>query len=198
MANKLIIVLCALAFGIGIVLWDTNVPSDFSEDSPNAQREEISNFFFTSLDGRNHNLHDFHGKILFINGWFSRCPPCVKEMPEFLELAHKHPDDMVFIALSVDKSKADMLRYIESLPEKTHALTKLDNVFFVHDEGKVISQNLLKIRGFPETVIIDREGRKLYKIHGVIDWLGPKVEKIFSKHSLPDEQDLIHTHDNAL
>jgi thiol-disulfide isomerase/thioredoxin len=181
MPQKLIIILCALVFGMGVAFWGSGAPSDFTANTPATEREEIGNFFFTSLDGEYHALPDFHGKIVFINGWFTRCPACTTEMPELLELAQRHPDDMVFIALSVDRSKADMLRYLERLPEETQALTRLNNVFFVHDEGNLITRTVLNMRGFPQTAIVDREGRQLYKIKGVIDWLGPEMEKIFSR-----------------
>lgn len=197
MSQKLIIILCALAFGIGVALWGANTSQNFAEDNSITERTAINNFFFTSLDGENHALHDFRGKIVFINGWFTMCPPCIKEMPELLGLAKKHPDNMVLVALSVDKNKAAVLRYLERLPEETRALTKLDNVFFVHDEGNLISRGSLNMKGFPETVIVDREGLQLYKIRGVIDWLGPKVEKIFSKQSLPDNQALKHTNETV-
>ena len=55
---------------------------------------------------------------------------CRREMPEFLALAQEHPDDMVFIALSVDPRKPDLLRYLDRLPEETKKATQADNVYF--------------------------------------------------------------------
>ncbi len=198
MPQKLIIIFSTLVFSLGLILlMITDTTPNLAENPPASEREEIKDFFFTSLDGTKHALSDFRGKIVFINSWFTRCPPCRKEMPELLELAHKHPEDMVFIALSVDREKAAVQRFISGLPEKTRAQTKSKNVFFIHDEGSLISRKSLGVKGFPETIIVDREGRQLYKIKGIINWLGPKVERLFSKQSSPNDQVLEHTHDSS-
>jgi len=197
MSQKLIIILCALAFGIGLASWNTTPPSALVESNLTEGKTKVKNFAFTSIDGRKRVLSDFHGKTVFINSWFTHCPPCIAEMPQLLQLAQKHSDDMVFIALSIDRNVADLQRYLSRLPRNTRALTEKDNVFFVHDDGNIISGTMLGVKGFPQTIIVNHEGHQLQKIKGAIDWLSPKVEKIFSEQPLPDVQPLKHTNKNA-
>jgi thiol-disulfide isomerase/thioredoxin len=60
-------------------------------------------------NSQNGKLNDLYGKIVVVDVWASWCVPCLKSMPEFNTLAqeYKNNEDVVFISLSIDSSKAD-------------------------------------------------------------------------------------------
>ena len=55
---------------------------------------------------------EFKGKGVLIALFGHRCPPCLKEIPEFIELTNKHKDknDLAIIAIEVQSYPADALK----------------------------------------------------------------------------------------
>jgi thiol-disulfide isomerase/thioredoxin len=53
---------------------------------------------------------EYKGKAVFIALFGHRCPPCLKEIPEFIELTNKHKDDLAIIAIEVQNYPADAVK----------------------------------------------------------------------------------------
>jgi len=45
------------------------------------------------------NFHEFKGKAILLTLFGHRCPPCLKEIPEFIELTNEHKDDLEIVAI---------------------------------------------------------------------------------------------------
>ena len=103
----------------------------------------------TTFDGETINLTDLKGKVVVLNFWASWCKPCEQEAAdlEAAWLAYKPRGDVVF--LGVD--------YVDTEPEARGYLEKF-NITYPNgpDLGTRISQ-AFRIRGVPETYIIDQE-----------------------------------------
>jgi len=52
----------------------------------------------------------FKGKAILIALFGHRCPPCLKEIPEFIELTNKHKDDLAIVAIEVQGYPADKVK----------------------------------------------------------------------------------------
>ena len=62
------------------------------------------------MNGAEVNLADFKGKPMLINFWATWCPPCLEEIPYFVELVDKYKDDgLVVLGISTDDT-ADQLK----------------------------------------------------------------------------------------
>ena len=62
-------------------------------------------FTLPDKDGVMRNVSEWDGKILIINFWATWCPPCKKEIPEFIRLQTKYASQNVqFIGIALQKA----------------------------------------------------------------------------------------------
>ena len=109
---------------------------------------------------------DLRGRVVVLNFWATWCPPCIDEMPS-LERLHQALADrgVSVIAISVDERFSDVPAFVK----------KFDLTFSVlYDEGKRVSRKYQTFK-YPETYILDREGRLKSKVVGPRDWAAPTV-----------------------
>ncbi|RKZ93503.1 MAG: TlpA family protein disulfide reductase, partial [Gammaproteobacteria bacterium] len=57
-------------------------------------------FSFTDTEGESHTLSQYKGKWVLVNFWATWCPPCRREMPDFIEV-YKQYKDKDFIVIGV-------------------------------------------------------------------------------------------------
>jgi len=129
-----------------------------TQRGPASEGEKAPDFTLTTFDGESYKLADYHGKVVVLNFWASWCKPCELEAAE-LEAAWQHykdRNDVIF--LGVD--------YVDTEPEAMAYLHKF-NITFPNgpDTGTQISQ-AYRIRGVPETYIIDQKGIVVFTIKG--------------------------------
>jgi len=70
--------------------------------------EDTLSFTLNTIDDKNITVshtkegldfHEFKGKAVLLTLFGHRCPPCLKEIPEFIELTNKHKDDLAIVAI---------------------------------------------------------------------------------------------------
>ncbi len=131
----------------------------------------IPNFTLTTFDNEEIKLSDLRGKIVLINFWSSWCNPCEQEAPDLEEAWKGYETQGEVIMLGVD--------YVDTETEARQYLKKFGITYpNGPDLGTRISQ-VFRIRGVPETYVLDREGilqyiqigpfLSLYQIKSVID-----------------------------
>jgi peroxiredoxin len=100
-------------------------------------------------NGRQFQLSDYRGKVVFLNFWATWCLPCIEEMPE-MEAMNATFKDRKFqmLAVSVDLNWKTVNDFY-----KKHNLT----IPAFLDPGHQVA-NAFKVFKFPETFIIDENG----------------------------------------
>jgi peroxiredoxin len=125
---------------------------------------------FTIVDGsRSLSLDRYRGKVVVLNFWASWCAPCVEEIPSLNALQSRMPQ-VVVLGVSTDE---DASAYQQFLTD--HRVT-----FPTIRDGTQHSNELFGTYRFPETYIIDQQGRIRRKFIGPIEWTTPEILEYLS------------------
>ena len=155
---------------------------EFKKNLETAPKPKESNFFrtgskfdhfkTTDISGNKINTKSLAGKIIVLNYWFIKCPPCIREMPELNHLVETYKSDssIVFIAVALDR-KDELEKFLRH--------TRFD--YAVIDEGRFIAdQN--RITTFPTNVIIDQKGKIYFHSSGLAMntayWIKKSIEEL--------------------
>jgi thiol-disulfide isomerase/thioredoxin len=132
---------------------------------------------FRAPDGSPTSLAAYRGQVILVNYWATWCPPCVKEMPTLAAL-HRTFEGQGFavVAISVDR-EPDTEKSREELARLTDGA--LD---FYHDPA-MATVYPARARGFPTSILYDREGRELARLAGEADWNDPVAQGLVA-HAL--------------
>ena len=138
-------------------LWASGPPPD-----PIRVGQAAPGFTLPRLDGGAPvRLADLRGKVVFLNFWATWCKPCEQEMPAMQRLYESLAGtDFEMLAVSVDEERAPVEAFRARLGLGFPIL---------HDPAKKVSQAYQTYR-YPETYLIDRDGRILARYIGPRDW----------------------------
>ncbi|MDD2761727.1 MAG: TlpA disulfide reductase family protein, partial [Methylomonas sp.] len=102
MKSKVWIVLVAIsALAVGMVMQMRTISERLPESSPQLD------FSFPDMKGQTQSVAQWRGQILVINFWATWCPPCLKEIPEFIRWQREFAADSVrFVGIALDDDAA--------------------------------------------------------------------------------------------
>ncbi len=64
-------------------------------------------FATTDLDGKTRDIKEWKGKNILLNFWATWCPPCRREIPDFIALQKKYGNqNFQIIGIAIDKEKS--------------------------------------------------------------------------------------------
>ena len=101
------------------------------------------------LDDKDVKSTDYSGKVVVLNFWATWCPPCVAEIPDFIEIQNElGGKGLTFVGVSLDQSPAPVKKYVKR--------TKV-NYPVVMGDSEVV-KDFGNISGIPTTYVIDKGG----------------------------------------
>jgi cytochrome c biogenesis protein CcmG/thiol:disulfide interchange protein DsbE len=126
--------------------------------------------FSIDMNGKPAHLSDLRGKVVVLNFWATWCPPCVEETPGLIQLNQRIASrNGVVLGVSVDDDESAYKQFIQE-----HGI----NFMTSRDSSKKSAQDYGTVM-YPETYIIDRQGKIARRIIGPQDWNSPEMLAYF-------------------
>ena len=177
MKNTLIfIVAIVIAGGSGFALQKhLNQPQVQKQNNPaiGSQRPE-----FSAMDSENQlrNIKEWDGKLILLNFWATWCPPCLKEIPDFIELQTAYGNqNFQVIGIALDNAEA-VAKYMEEVGMNYPSLiVETDGVGLAKRYGNDIG-------ALPYTAIINRNGEISNTITGELS--KKRAKEILKEHGI--------------
>jgi cytochrome c biogenesis protein CcmG/thiol:disulfide interchange protein DsbE len=111
-------------------------------------------------------LSDYRHRVVLVNFWAAWCPPCVEEAPSLENFAEQtQPLGVTVIGVSVDQDTTLLQKFLDQHPTS----------FVIGRDPEQALAGRYGTSKFPETYILDRDGRLAEKIIGAIDWQDPRM-----------------------
>lgn len=159
-STVILVALIALGLGAGAgYIMFKNKQAQQTEIKPTSTIKSTSlvgskraEFKMKNMDNEMHSITEWDGKVLIINFWATWCPPCVREIPAFIELHEKYHDKgFSMIGVAVDNQQA-AIDFVDPMGINYP-------IFIGETEGIALNHaygNRLGV--LPYTVIVDKEG----------------------------------------
>jgi len=115
-------------------------------------------FSLTDVNNKKVALSDFKGKVVFIDFWFTGCVHCEDYYQDVIskaEISYKGNKDLVFMTISIDKSKE---MWLKSLNSGVYTAPQAINLY---TNGEGSGHEIIKyynINGYPRPMLIGRDG----------------------------------------
>ena len=120
----------------------------------------------SDLSGHTVRLANLKGRVVFLNMWATWCQPCREEMPSMQALYQRmHGPDFEMVAVSADEAGKGV---VEEFVREMH----LTFPVLLDPDGQAAMR--YGVTGFPETFIIDRNGRVVAHELGPREWNSPE------------------------
>lgn len=114
---------------------------------------EASNFTVMDSTGKEVQLSDFKGQVVYMDFWATWCGPCRRQMPHSKKLKkHFEGQDVAFLYISVDKKMETWLAFLEKEGLEGHQ-------FHAPSDKVMQIKRDYMVQGIPKFILIDQEGK---------------------------------------
>lgn len=117
---------------------------------------DLPDFEVTTMSGKKVSNNSLKGKITIINFWFTKCRPCVAEIPGFNQIIDKYGrENFNYISIGRD-SEEEVTEFLIKNP------WKFDHIV---DAESLIRGEFMFMWGFPTTMLVDSNGTIIHAIN---------------------------------
>ncbi len=143
---------------------DTQEATESQAQKPAANTTRRPDFKLADVDGVEHSISEWDGKVIILNFWATWCPPCRREMPAFIKLQEQYGEQgLQIIGLAIDQ--VDLVEAFADNVGVNYPILVGENdaIKITEDYGNRYGQ-------LPYTVFIDRQGNIRHIKHGEVTY----------------------------
>jgi len=128
-------------------------------------------FQLEDMDGEKYSLESYRGKVVILNFWATWCPPCRREIPS-MEALYQTFKDEAFAILAINEWETEdhVFAFMGQLPVEP-------GFPILFDPDSEVAQSF-GVKGLPTTLLLDTQGKIVYRAVGGRDFDHPEVQKI--------------------
>jgi cytochrome c biogenesis protein CcmG/thiol:disulfide interchange protein DsbE len=163
--------------GIAALVMAEQPSSPAQPGSQNGQTD-APDFTLQTLSGDAFRLQAHRGKVVVLNFWATWCPPCRREIPDFISLQKGLGDQgLQFVGVALERSAG---------PKEVQAFASTMGINYPIGMGDgSIAQKYGGVRGLPMTFVIGPDGKIQHHIPGMTteERLRPVLEDLLADAS---------------
>ena len=139
----------------------------------NDKSKKYQNIFLLTLNDKKEELKVSKKEITIMNFWATWCPPCIKEIPQLLEIKKKYADNINLVFVTMDLN-------VDAVIPKFLKKYKFKKMKMYKDSQMQLSEQL-GVKILPTTIIFDKNINEVSRVEGLIDWLDTKNIKVIEE-----------------
>ena len=114
--------------------------------------QQRPDFTLTDVEGKQHSVSEWDGKVMLINFWATWCPPCRREIPAFIKLQDDYRDKgLLIVGIALDSQQA-AIDYVDPMGINYPIMVgEIDGIALTQKYGNELGV-------LPYSVIVDRKG----------------------------------------
>tara|TARA_R110001583_G_scaffold55849_4_gene169371 strand:+ start:10695 stop:11216 length:522 start_codon:yes stop_codon:yes gene_type:complete len=149
----------------------------------NVSNLKIPEFTVTTIDGDIISSKEALGKRpIYIVFWATWCPSCLREVPNLKAINEKYGDDIVFVAINVDRTHFwyNLTTSESKKPVRAYLKKQGINYNVALDDDKVLS-DAFNVRGTPTQILINKQGELHQYFHRTPSNINSVIEKLINE-----------------
>ena len=134
-----------------------------------------------TLEGEKVDLSKYQGKLLILNVWGTWCTPCIREIPQLIDLQKQLTGSNIeIVGVAVDKSVAGIPKFLAK-----HKMSE----FNTWSDPTESMEDVMPLGVVPTNYIIDGAGNLVGYLPGYLPWddkdVMPFLKKLAQKYAHP-------------
>ncbi|MCG5524423.1 TlpA family protein disulfide reductase [Ectothiorhodospira haloalkaliphila] len=134
----------------------TTAHADSNLTGAGMQGQQRPDFTLHDLEGEPRHISEWDDRVVLLNFWATWCPPCVREMPLFVDMQEEYEEQgLTIVAVAIDEHQA-VSDFLDTYGVNFPVLIGED------DAMDVASEYGNRFGSLPYSVLLDRDGKVRY------------------------------------
>jgi len=128
------------------------------------RHRQIIDFRLPDLDGKPVRFQDLDADLVLIDFWGTWCQPCIKSIPHLVDLQERLGKRLAVVGIACEPDTFE--KATTRVAETARRLKVNYPILLSRNDGSCPLQEALHVQAFPTMVLVDREGRVLWRDQG--------------------------------